>query len=97
MSNITPYKEDRDYNRTLIRTYGGYIQIHVDTPIDMCKGRNVKGLYTKARAGIIKEFTDISDPFEDPIESEIVLDKNGDIYQNVNMIKEYLRDRDYIV
>jgi sulfate adenylyltransferase len=67
VANIAPYEEDREYNKRLISMYGKYVEIFVDTPLDVCEERDVKGLYKQARAGTIKGFTGISDPFEKPI------------------------------
>ena len=67
-ANIAPYQDDREYNRKLIESIGGkYIEIWVDTPLEECEKRDVKGLYKLAREGKIKEFTGISDPFEEPV------------------------------
>jgi sulfate adenylyltransferase len=69
---IAPYEADRQLNRQLISSFGGYIEVYVDTPLEVCEQRDVKGLYAKARAGIIKEFTGISDPYEAPTNAEVV-------------------------
>jgi sulfate adenylyltransferase len=66
VANIAPYEEDRLYNRNLISEYGKYIEFYVDTPIEICEERDIKGLYKLARQGILKNFTGISDPFEIP-------------------------------
>lgn len=67
VANIAPYEDDRQYNRRLITQTGGkYIEIYVDTPLEVCEQRDVKGLYKAARAGKIATFTGISDPFEFP-------------------------------
>ena len=58
----------------MIEPYGGFIEVHVATPLDVCEGRDRKGLYAKARAGVIKEFTGISDPYEVPENPEISVD-----------------------
>jgi sulfate adenylyltransferase len=71
---IAPYESDRRANRDRIEEYGGYIEVFVDTPIEECEKRDVKGLYAKARAGIIKGFTCIDDPYEAPTNAEIVSD-----------------------
>ncbi len=71
---IAPYKEDRDYNRKMISPYGGYIEVYVNTSLETCESRDVKGLYAKARKGIIKDFTGIDDPYEAPENPEIVID-----------------------
>ena len=75
VANIAPYKDDRTYNRDQITKVGDYIQIYVNTPLEECERRDVKGLYKAARLGAIKQFTGISDPFEEPTESEITLDQ----------------------
>jgi sulfate adenylyltransferase len=72
VANIAPYQEDREYNKRLISSYGKYVEIFVDTPLEICEERDVKGLYKQARAGTIKGFTGISDPFETP-ESTFIL------------------------
>ncbi|MBT8401330.1 MAG: bifunctional sulfate adenylyltransferase/adenylylsulfate kinase [Rhodothermia bacterium] len=71
---IAPYEADRRANRNLIEQSGGYFEVFVDTPLEVCEQRDVKGLYAKARAGIIKGFTGIDDPYEAPTDAEIVLD-----------------------
>jgi len=71
---IAPYAAVRAENRAAISTYGGYILVHVATTVEECEKRDTKGLYAKARAGIIKEFTGISDPYEVPEDADLVLD-----------------------
>jgi len=71
---IAPFKEARNANRNLINQYGNYIQIHVSTPLSECERRDVKGLYAKARAGELKGFTGIDDPYEVPKNCEITID-----------------------
>ena len=63
---IAPYAQARTEVRTMCEAAGGFIEIHVATPLEECEKRDVKGLYAKARAGVIKEFTGISDPYEAP-------------------------------
>ena len=70
---IAPYAEPRRRNREAISANGGYVLVHVSTPLEVCEERDRKGLYAKARAGIIKEFTGISDPYEEPIDADITL------------------------
>jgi len=74
---IAPYKSDRDYNRDLISDFGGYVEIYVNTPLEECEARDAKGLYKKAREGIIPEFTGISDPYEVPKNPEIVINSSN--------------------
>ena len=71
---IAPYDAIRKENRALISKYGGYILVHVAASLEVCEQRDTKGLYAKARAGIIKEFTGISDPYEEPDDADIVMD-----------------------
>jgi sulfate adenylyltransferase len=71
---IAPYDNIRKENQALIEKGGGYILVHVATPIEVCEQRDRKGLYAKARAGIVKEFTGISDPYEEPADAQLVID-----------------------
>ena len=89
-ANIAPYSDDRKYNRELIEKYGKYIEVFVDTPLEICEERDVKGLYTLARKGVIKEFTGISDPFEKPENPELKILGDGDISETVNKILELM-------
>ena len=70
---IAPYDATRQHVRQMIEPHGGFILVHVATPIDTCEQRDRKGLYAKARAGILKEFTGISDPYEEPKNAEVVI------------------------
>jgi sulfate adenylyltransferase len=60
--------------RSLIEPGGGFVLVHIATPIEVCEERDRKGLYAKARAGILKEFTGISDPYEEPADADLVID-----------------------
>jgi len=71
---IAPYDSVRKQNRDVIKPVGGYILVHVATPLEVCEARDRKGLYAKARAGIIKEFTGISDPYEAPDDADVIID-----------------------
>jgi sulfate adenylyltransferase len=71
---IAPYAQTRRVVREMIEPHGGFVEIHVATPLEVCEGRDRKGLYAKARAGIIKEFTGISDPYEAPEDPEMTID-----------------------
>ena len=71
---IAPFAHVRKQNRELITRYGGYVLVHVSTPIEVCEARDRKGLYAKARAGIIKEFTGVSDPYEVPVDADVTVD-----------------------
>ena len=71
---IAPYDSVRKQVRAMIEPIGGFMVVHIATPLEECEKRDRKGLYAKARAGIIKEFTGISDPYEEPEDAEIVID-----------------------
>ena len=71
---IAPYAATRRMVREAIAPLGGFVEIHVATPLDVCEGRDRKGLYAKARAGILKGFTGISDPYEVPEKPEMAID-----------------------
>ncbi len=58
----------------MIEPFGGFILVHLSTPVEVCEQRDRKGLYAKARAGILKEFTGISDPYEEPTDAEVTVD-----------------------
>ncbi|MGA7290087.1 MAG: bifunctional sulfate adenylyltransferase/adenylylsulfate kinase [Terriglobales bacterium] len=70
---IAPYEATRKAVRQMIEPFGGFILVHVATSIDVCEQRDRKGLYAKARAGLVKEFTGISDPYEVPGDAEVVI------------------------
>jgi sulfate adenylyltransferase len=70
---IAPYDAVRKQVRELIEPFGGFVLVHISTPIETCEQRDRKGLYAKARAGILKEFTGISDPYEAPTDAEVVI------------------------
>jgi sulfate adenylyltransferase len=71
---IAPYDSVRQEVRSTVEPGGGFVLVHVATPIEVCEERDRKGLYAKARAGLIKEFTGISDPYEDPTDADVVID-----------------------
>src|SRR5213595_2241061 len=70
---IAPYDSTRKHVRSMIEPVGGFIMVHLSTSVEVCEKRDRKGLYAKARAGIIKEFTGISDPYEEPSDAEVVI------------------------
>lgn len=71
---IAPYHLTRRDVRAMIEAVGGFVEIHVATPIETCESRDRKGLYAKARAGLIPEFTGVSDPYEVPENPELAID-----------------------
>ena len=93
---ISPYRADRDQVRALMAD-GDFIEIHVDCPVEVCEGRDVKGLYKKARAGEIKEFTGISAPYEAPEKAELTIESHElSVEQSVAKILGYLEERGII-
>ena len=95
-SNIAPYDEDRLFNRNLISEHGGYIEVFVNTSLEICEKRDIKGLYKLARKGIIKQFTGISDPFEIPSNCDVEIDGSKNIQELLNTILKRLRTGNYI-
>jgi sulfate adenylyltransferase len=71
---IAPYAQTRYTVRQMVEPVGGFVEIHVATPIEVCEARDRKGLYAKARAGLIKGFTGIDDPYEVPANPEMSVD-----------------------
>jgi sulfate adenylyltransferase len=71
---IAPYDVVRREVREMVQPCGGFVLVHVSTPLEVCEARDRKGMYAKARAGIIKEFTGISDPYEVPEDADVVID-----------------------
>jgi sulfate adenylyltransferase len=71
---IAPYEGVRAEVRSMIDPLGGFVLVHLSTPLEVCEGRDRKGLYAKARAGIVKEFTGVSDPYEVPDHAEVRID-----------------------
>ncbi len=71
---IAPYNATRSEIRAFIETYGGFIEVHVSTPIEVCETRDRKGMYAKARAGLVKGFTGVDDPYEVPDSPEVRID-----------------------
>jgi sulfate adenylyltransferase len=71
---IAPYESTRAEIRKVIEEYGGFIEAHVATPIEECEKRDRKGMYAKARAGLIKGFTGVNDPYEIPESPEVRID-----------------------
>ncbi len=94
---IAPYGNIRRKNRELITSVGSYIEVHVSTPLEVCEKRDVKGLYAKARKGIIKGFTGIDDPYEEPQTPEIKIDTTHISQEEaVQQVIAYLKNEGYI-
>lgn len=95
---VSPYRRDRDRVRQIVVDSGAdgdFVEVFVDTPLEVCEARDPKGLYKKARAGEIKNFTGISDPYEAPLDPEVHL-RGGDDRTPADQaaeVLEWLRDR----
>ncbi len=89
---VSPYRRDRDAVRELVEE-GEFVEIFVDAPVEVCEERDVKGLYKKAREGVIKGFTGIDDPYEEPLNPEVVIRTHETaIDQGVKEILSYLEE-----
>ncbi|MBK5230638.1 MAG: adenylyl-sulfate kinase [Thermoleophilia bacterium] len=93
---ISPYRATRDAARELIGD-DKFIEIHISTPLEECERRDVKGLYAKARSGEIKEFTGISDPYEEPLDPEIAINTvDFEPEQSADQILDYLEHNGFL-
>ena len=93
-SFISPYQEIRDEAR---REIGDFIEVYVKCPLEVCMTRDVKGMYQKAIKGEIKEFTGISDPYEEPLKPELVLETDREtIEESARKVLNYLRQAGYL-
>ena len=92
---VSPYRKDRDLARKHVEGQGGsgdFVEVFVDTPIEVCEQRDPKGLYKKARKGEIKGFTGIDDPYEIPDAAELVLKTDGQsIEASAQQVVDYLK------
>ncbi len=87
-SFISPYKESREFVRKLCRNFK---EVHIATPLEVCEQRDVKGLYAKARAGEITQFTGIDDPYEEPENADIIVDTlNQSVEESVGEVMKGL-------
>jgi adenylylsulfate kinase len=93
---ISPYRADRDQVRALVKPED-FVEVLVDCPLEVCEQRDVKGLYQKARAGEIKEFTGISAPYEAPLRPELTIRTHTQgVDESVAQIVRYLTERGVI-
>ncbi|HIK04192.1 MAG TPA: adenylyl-sulfate kinase [Trichormus sp. M33_DOE_039] len=91
---ISPYRQVRE---ELKQTTTNFIEIYIQAPLAICESRDVKGLYAKARKGEIKNFTGISDPYEEPINPEIICQTDQfTVEQCVNQVLHYLETQGFI-
>jgi adenylylsulfate kinase len=95
-SFISPYRADRDAARALFGA-GDFVEVHVSTSLATCEQRDPKGLYQKARAGQIPDFTGISAPYEPPERPELVLDTGVlSVEESVGALRRFLEDKGYL-
>jgi len=93
---ISPYKADRDKARALAND-GEFVEVYVDCPLEVCEERDPKGLFKKARAGEIKEFTGISAPYEAPEKPELSLNTaNQTLRESASIVVSYLEEKGII-
>ena len=93
---ISPYRKDRDMVRALYQA-GDFIEVFVDCPLSICEQRDPKGMYQKARAGQIRDFTGVDAPYEPPLSPEIHLDTGThDVSACVALITDFLRAGGYV-
>jgi len=93
---ISPFQKERDAVRSLVKE-GEFIEVFIDTPLEVCESRDPKGLYQKARKGEILNFTGISSPYEAPKKPEIhILNDRITIENIIEQIIDYLKDRGYL-
>jgi len=89
---IAPYAEARSTARTLARMAGaGFMLVYIATPLEVCEERDRKGLYAKARSGLISGMTGVDDPYEAPTDADLVLDTSGlEVEDAINAVMEHL-------
>ena len=93
---ISPFVSDREAVRNLVEK-GEFIEVFIDTPLEVCESRDPKGLYKKARAGEIKDFTGIDSPYEQPNEADIhIVNDNISVEKACEQIINYLIENNYI-
>src|SRR5438477_10373650 len=94
VSAISPYEETRRKARELVEEHGDFVEVFVKASVDVCASRDVKGLYEKAFSGEIKEFTGVSDPYEEPASPELAIDTESELPQeSAARVLELLVDR----
>ena len=93
---ISPYRQDRDNVRKLLKD-GEFIEVYIKCPIDVCEQRDTKGLYKKARAGEVKEFTGISAPYEEPLNPELTIDTSTmTVDESTRIVIQHLEQKGYV-
>jgi adenylylsulfate kinase len=93
-SFVSPYREMRDRAREAI---GSFLEIYVKCPLEVCAARDVKGMYKKARAGDIKEFTGISDPYEEPLRPDLVVETDKEpLDRSVDRVLAWMKELGFL-
>ena len=96
-ANIAPYDAARKQARAMVEALGGFVLVHVSTPLSVCESRDPKGLYARARAGLLNAFTGVSDPYEKPTDADITIDtSNMSPNDAAEMILRFLKQRGYL-
>jgi sulfate adenylyltransferase len=94
---IAPYDAARKEMRAMIESIGGFVLVHVATPLSVCEMRDRKGLYVRARNGTLPQFTGVSDPYEKPADAEITIDTSCMTCEEaVDIVARYLERRGFI-
>jgi len=94
---ISPYRQDRDRIRDTVQRPGDFVEVFVECPLDVCEERDPKGLYRKARAGEIPEFTGISAPYEEPLDPDLVVNTaESSLEECVDLVLRHLAERGYM-
>jgi len=93
-SFISPYRELRDYAR---REIGDFVEIYVKCPVEVCIQRDTRGMYQKALAGEIPNFTGVSDPYEEPLNPELVIESDKEpLEESVNKVMSKIKELGYV-
>jgi sulfate adenylyltransferase len=94
---IAPYDATRKDVRAMVEKTGGFVLVHVATPVEVCEERDRKGLYARARAGELPGFTGVSDPYEAPTDAEVVIDTStGTVDNAADIVLQHLRDAGWL-
>jgi adenylylsulfate kinase len=94
VSAISPYQETREEVRQMTENF---VEVYVKASLDTCEKRDVKGLYAKARSGEIKQFTGINDPYEEPVNAEIICNTEYEtVDESISKVIFYLKEMGYL-
>jgi adenylylsulfate kinase len=94
---ISPFREDRDFVREIVGV-DNFFEVYVKCPVEVCEKRDPKGLYKKARAGIIRNYTGVDSPYEEPESPDLIIDTNDlDVESSVQSVLALLEERKFIL